>query len=329
MGEGESTVEEGAEQPKPKRESGVSSIVGIEPEQVAEVMAKYKKAFEGHSGKTLETKPIELFERDKTSEEVETMGTILGNIKPFVEHYQGVPVDVTLSHIHMLEKHKLDERTKKLTAEQDGFYEPEQQFIAIFDSGNNLKNAQLLVHELLHFNSFHTLEKTHTGVKIGYSGFERSHYNQKGIRDAMYFNEINEAMVEELVKRFDKQYFRSIPHISEKVNARDQLIAQKLITNPEDKDTLEYISLFEVKDSGFGMARVEGHAARFKERKALNELLVAIYGKNKDRFASPEDVFYIFATAFMTGDFSEVQKLVEKTDGKGSFKRLGERTKKR
>ena len=52
-----------------------------------------------------------------------------------------------------------------------------------------------------------------------------------------------------------------------------------------------------------------------------------LYLKNKGSFESKEDVFDLIAKAVLTGRLLSVARLMEKTHGKGSFRKLGAETK--
>ena len=66
----------------------------------------------------------------------------------------------------------------------------------------------------------------------------------------------------------------------------------------------------------------------YKERVKLNKLIDDIYENNKEKFASREDIFIIFAKAALTGRLLEVAHLIDSTFGKGSFSTIAEETKK-
>ena len=60
-----------------------------------------------------------------------------------------------------------------------------------------------------------------------------------------------------------------------------------------------------------------------KEREILNNLIEKLYFKNKDKFKNEEEVFDLFAKSVFTGKLSW-GRLVNKTFGKGTFKKLTE-----
>lgn len=323
--------ENNTEVSKPKRKTGVSKMVRFSEKDEKKAKEHFKDTFEKQS-----EKEIVKYERLKTEEEKKTIIDILAKMPDFIERYGGTPIDITLDHIHILDSEKLDEDIrKKLDMTKDeyggGGYKLSSQLIYIIDSGNNLYNAQAIVHEIIHFNSFQSIELTGKGKKISSVrriGFEIRRKDKKEV----FFREVNEAITEELAKRFDIQYFEDVPVISDEVKERNSIkkqfkdkgddIARIIKASPNELDknktnfTVEYYSYM-------------------KNREDLNQDIVNIYEKNKNErnkhgeliFNSAKDVFDVFAKAVMTGNLLEVARLLEKTYGKGSFRRRAERTK--
>lgn len=56
----------------------------------------------------------------------------------------------------------------------------------------------------------------------------------------------------------------------------------------------------------------------------FEEVCYELYQKNRDRFRSADDVFQVFAQAYCTGKLLTLARLIEKTYGKGAFRKLGE-----
>jgi len=319
-----------------KRETGFSEIVGVNPEQKGKVSNFAKEVLDNQSRKTIfENSPeIGQFEREKTREETEMIKDILDKMPDFVRRYGGIPIFLEPKHIHILDESRLDEETrkKKLESEEGGGYLPDQQFAYIFDAGSNLINAQKIIHEILHFNSFQSLEKVPEESKslrtrLRRVGFQIFSYNPKDKKDVyspenIYFNEFNEAVIEELTKRFDKEYFDSIPGTAEGVKERQSFIDK--YSPKEDNDISSVIT--KQLESGKWRTVIKQYEYS-KERRKLNELTKDIYERNPDRFESTEDVFNVFAKATMGGKLSETARLIEKTYGKGSFRKWGEGTK--
>jgi hypothetical protein len=61
-----------------------------------------------------------------------------------------------------------------------------------------------------------------------------------------------------------------------------------------------------------------------ESRRALNNLLAKLHGSNTDRFTSQEEVFPLFTRAYFTGKILPIERLVDRTFRKGTFRQLGE-----
>lgn len=67
----------------------------------------------------------------------------------------------------------------------------------------------------------------------------------------------------------------------------------------------------------------EGMYARLAERIKFYNLIDQLYHKNRDRFSAKEEIIGLFFKATFGGNIMPVARLIEKTFGKGSFKKLG------
>jgi len=56
----------------------------------------------------------------------------------------------------------------------------------------------------------------------------------------------------------------------------------------------------------------------------LNDLLDKLYQKNQDKFKDREQVFDVFAKSMLSGNLLPVGRLVDRTLGKGTFRKIGE-----
>jgi len=61
-----------------------------------------------------------------------------------------------------------------------------------------------------------------------------------------------------------------------------------------------------------------------QERKVFNILTDKLYTKNADQFSNREEVFTVFAKAMLTGNILPVGRLVDRTFGRGTLRRIGE-----
>ncbi len=302
------------------RENGVSRIIGFSEENIKEIEERFKDVFEN---------PIEddilKAKREKTEGEKNMISEILEKMPDFITKYGGIALRVPLKNIYIIDGNRLSDEGKKeveKTENAGGAYCISMQNLYIMDSGNTLKNAHRIVHELIHFNSFQSIELRDSKEKtygIRRVGFEIHSKRNKTI----YFNGINEAITEELHKRFDNEFFDNISLIAEDVKHRNDI-------RKHAKGKGEDISLIVTKqlDSGEWHSTVENYVYA-KERKELKKVIQKIYDENKNQFNSPEDVFNIFAKAAMNGKLLKAAKLIKRTYGKGSFKKLGETTQKK
>lgn len=318
MPEREPKFEEKIEEPK--RESGVSKYVGFNPKQEESISEHFREGFKNQEDENI---AFRKYEREKTEDEKRIIADILEKIPEFVKKYGGKPLNITLGHIHILDKGKIDEETKRKMEEPEtgAAYLATHELLFIFDTGNNLKNALHIVHELIHFNSFQSVELKKAEkpeYKLRRMGFEIHTKN-----DEVFFKDINEAVTVELEKRFDKQHFESINAISNDVETRNRI---KGYANGKGDDIA--LAITKKLESGKWQTTIENYTYP-KERKKLSKVIEEIYEVNKEeeRFNSSEDVFDIFAQAVMTGRLLKIADLCERTYGKGSFRALGEETK--
>ncbi len=317
----------GEENIEPPRESGISKIVGVNEGQEQEVAAKFKIAFEKQSA--LSEEMLKGYEREKTEDEMILIGEILGKISEFVGKYKGTPINITPDHIHILDGRKLQEEDKRklgISAREAGGYNWPHQTIYIVDEGNIIENAQHIVHEVLHFNSFQSinadpLEKQISERRIGFTVTNKKKHE-------VYFQDINEAITEELAKRFDHNYFQDFDVIKKEIKLRENFKKDAKV-KPDDISSVA-VSELEPLEPGTRRYSLESHLYSYpNERQRLSEIIEAIYETNKEEegFQSSEDVFKIFAEVAMNGKLLKVADLYERTYGKNSFRALGEETK--
>jgi hypothetical protein len=135
---------------------------------------------------------------------------------------------------------------------------------------------------------------------------------EKGDIQEELFGFMNEALTEELTKRFGERYFSDIDLL------KDEFAEYKKTGIESTSDNMPLRSvLSELTKSGLPSAYTS-------ERAHFVMLLTALYEKNKDRFDTYEDVFKVFASAMFNGELLPVARLIEGSFGKGSFRQIGE-----
>jgi|SRR3989344_1348847 len=324
MKEGEPKFEDNNKEEENKRKSGISKVVGVDSIQEQEIQQQLQNVFENQSEVKISGELLKDYEQEKTDEEKEIIDYILEKIPEFIRDYGGTFLNVTADHIHILDKEKIGEEEKKKLSitRENGGYNWQNQTIYLLEARRDSKllKTQMLVHEILHFVSFQSIEITEKGkrkINIRRLGIEIGSKRKREI----YFEDINEAITEELVKRFDEKYFEGLSILHEELKHREGFRKNKT-ENTDDISNLEI-----VKEIGPGNFEAIGYRYAYeKERQYLNEIIENIYKNNPEEFNTKEEVFKIFGEAAMSGKLLKIARLIEKTYGKGSFRILGEET---
>lgn len=274
------------------RTSGLSEVVGSDSETAKKFFREFESRFNQND-------PSE-FDIEKRSDEVEMVNLIMQKIPDFVKKYGGNPIVCAPEKIHFLKsKEGLTGLAKVFgTGEEKGLYDADAQTIYVFPSISNAMNAHAIVHETLHLNSFQSHEVDKKNPK-----FSEPRRRGFGIitKEGGLFNGLDEAIIEELALRFEKEYLPQIKESPEQLRAYGGPQIER--------------SVLEAKKGYY-----------LEERRRLKYVIGDIL-KKFDKFESEEEVFDIFAKAVMSGKLLEVAKLIEGTYGKGSFRKLGKETK--
>lgn len=308
-----------------KRESGVVKIVGAEsPEQEKEILDSIKEIFE-EEGK------LDEYEIDPEYQEI--IKLLSEEIPKFAEQYGAEPIKLDENKlVFHKQKQTILSKIKNLMGNgrvRLGSYDIETQRVdvvldAIVD--NPLVFAHILAHEFLHFHSFQSLTAEKNEDKTILYGRRVGLRIWKTSQDFVYFNNLDEAVIEELTRRFDEKILRkaSIPALRTEIEKREK-IKESLAAKGKEEEARELFALYSRRILAILEVRVSLDVYK-TERKKLNDLIKELYEKNREEFESEEDVFNIFAKASMSGNILPLARLIEKTFGKGSFRRLGEET---
>ncbi len=301
----------------------MTRIVGLEEDQEQELLAIYSEFFE--------TKQKFLkHEVEKTPEQKEIIDFINQKLPEFLRRYGAEPLNISEDKVHILSPDQFRGST-------EGIYLPGDQTIYIKDSKDCplLGFAKRLMHEYLHFNSFQSIQsrKKAKELKTRRWGFK---IIPKDAPEYAYFHDADEALMEELTKRFSKEFLVQMPVLQDdlrnlEINKQD-FEAMRARMNLSEEEMANLISdlayMQVVKKTGdqqeeYYEATLYGYCYP-EARKKLNGLITELYEKNKNDFQSQEEVFDLFAKAALSGRLLPIVRLIEKTFGKGSFRRLGE-----
>lgn len=317
---------------KNKKESGISRVVGIEESGEQELLDYFKRKFESQSKDELEV--------EHTPELDLLISQINEKMEEFMAKYGVRSLEIPSRNIHIYDKSKLDPQRRKQIEERyektGAFYVPIKQLIVLFRNyipGNKLYFAESLIHEMMHANSFASVQKVKEGraeiakgeetLRLGVrrSGLEIS---TKAGRFLFFY--INEAIIEELVIRFDRKYFSEFPDLKQEYDDRKEAIEAEAKRERKKESEILISGLEHRKKDAEGSHEVLLRTYSYRdEREKLNQLVNDLYKKNKNEFQSPEDVFTLLAKAVLNGQLLPIARLIEKTYGKGSFREIGEK----
>lgn len=272
----------------------------------------------------LRNQQIMPYEREKTPQELAIMKEIFARLPEFIEEYGSVNARyISLDQVHMLKESS--EHLDKIRphdpkgSRRTGNYVLNSGRIEVVSQGENyLKMAKTLVHELIHAHSFYSVDvntdphsKEVRGAsprRLGLAIYE------DGKPDEVFLNFMNEAITEELTKKFCEKYFPQIEGLKEPFDAYQK-------GKTPSATSLQSPTLSVVNE----LLQTQPLHTYRNERLEVVALLEILYERNKDKFASYDEVFKLFSRGMFRGDLLPMARLIEKTLGKGEFRKLAER----
>jgi hypothetical protein len=287
-------------------------------------------------GSKLRNQEFRWYEREKKIEEFEMIDAIVRSLPDFVREYGGTPVEgLSPETIHVLDTTKLSSDELNRLGNEDGWYLFHvQEGVVMPDDNSQLLMAQRIVHEILHLESYMSLEvhdnapATTDPHSIAMGG-KQVRVRRIGLSIAadygasLLFHDLDEAIIEELTKRFDEQHFGKIRTLQKEYERRAEFLRE--YASDADVDIAAITSRQAADGRWESTAPPYGYQ---KERGRLRDLIHDLYRLTKDRFASEEEIFRMFARASLSGNLLSVGRLIENALGKGSLRRLAEATKK-
>lgn len=195
-----------------------------------------------------------------------------------------------------------------------------------------------MIHEMLHFKSYNALQITSgespelREYRVGLTVHTRDGKN-------MYFVNLNEAITEEITKALVTKLFDNELFVQE--TRRTKSVVRRYpraVTNsgePLFDDDTFYADVDDKKSWREAVGRVFGVqenprdmiTERFTyqpEREVLNTLINKINERNPEQFQDRKEVFEVFAKGMITGNILPIGRLIERTFGAGTLRRIGE-----
>jgi len=271
-------------------------------------------------------------EREKTPEEIQIISFANEATNNIRQQYGLENFDIPPKNIHIINEESWPE------GKNIAFYKPMFQAIAMREQPAKIVFMEKIFHEMLHFKSYNALQVTSTenpkleGYRVGFSMQTRD-------GKKLYFTNLNEAVTEEMTKRFITKNLDN-PLFSDEINQTGDIIKKypRALTESGEpifsEDTF-YAEIEGKKSWGKAIGRLFGSQEKSKiikteafvykpERKILNKLIDEVFERNSEKFQDREEVFEVFAKGMMTGNILPVGRLIEKTFGIGTLRRIGE-----
>src|SRR3989344_2407997 len=247
-------------------------------------------------------------ERQKTKEELEIIAFVNEFTNTVATNFGGQSLDVQQKNVHVLDQSEIEQLDKifsqKETTHPSSIFIASLQAIVMSDKkGDLLAFTRELVHEMCHFKAFQSLEvrldpdrKMWVGKnRRGGLAIEIKRDKQKEAA----FVDLNEAIIEQLTGVILENLTKS--------NDLPDALKKQIEKVPNEKR----------EEKIFGAVYVP-------EQLRLIDIAEKIYGKNRDRFKNAGEVLRLFYKSMFSGELLQVARLIEKTFGKGSFKKIGE-----
>lgn len=199
----------------PERISSIDKVIARTPEEKKEAENYFAETFSNQKWEDLEGKELE-----KTEEQIEIINLVNEETNKLLEKYGLEKFDITDRNIHLLDKNAFNDtfgkELEKANINAISGFAPKGQF-AVFSLKENMTKslfAKKMFHEDIHFKSFQTAYVKDGNKVIGQCGLSLSPKLNEDKKDSYFFN-INEAVTEELTKRFCNNIVKNHPDFAE------------------------------------------------------------------------------------------------------------------
>ena len=271
-------------------------------------------------------------EREKTLEELQIISLVNEATNEIRQRYGLENFDIPPGNIHVVTE-EVWPREKSVA-----FYNSRLQGVAAREQPARIVFMEKIFHEMLHFKSYNALQITSgENPELDEYRVGLTVHTREGKR--MYFMNLNEAVTEEMTKRFATKLFDNPLFTKEAKQTKDVITRYpRAVTGSGeplfDNDTF-YAEVEGKKSWGEAVGRLFGAQEKPKkittesftyqsERRLLNTLINKILEKNTDKFQDKEEVFKVFAKGMITGNILPIGRLIERTFGNGTLRRIGE-----
>lgn len=303
----------------------VGNISEVEKEQI---LRNKGERFDDQIFEELQSK-----EREKTPQELQILSLVNRATNEIRQRYGLENFDIPSENIHVITEEAWPR--EKSTA----FFKPMLQTIAMREKLSNIAFLKTSFHEMIHFKSYGALQMiTGENPELDDYRLGLTIYSRDG--KEMYFRNLNEAVTEGMTKRFVRQVLDNALFADETRQTEDVIRKYPRAVTESGEPLFDGDTFYaEIQGSKswresadrlfsklFG-SRVKISTEGFtykQERKVLNMLIDKILERNPEKFQDKEEVFEVFAKGMMTGNILPVGRLIERTFGNGTLRRIGE-----
>lgn len=256
--------------------------------------------------KTLEVKG----EIEKTENQRSLCIIINEEVSKIIKKYENQDIEVTPDHVRIV-----DNSNARIADIALGQFLPEMQLILLNEPANDAEFTYVVIHESIHFKSYGAMQ---VPLDINHpDAYYRSGWNvgsRNRLNTQTYFQLIDEAMTEKMTM----EVFKTV------TDKNPELLRIKKVT----EDNIENGTLgYSLNEDVVYLDKKEGRGFTYvKPREALDTLIKKLFDKNSNKFKNHEEIFDLFLEGKFTGNILPIGKLIDKTFGKGTFKKLGEST---
>jgi hypothetical protein len=252
-------------------------------------------------------------ERPLTEREQKLVSLVSRAANDFAKKYGGRELKIASRHVAVV-----PENNGEMSEDATGEYFPHRQNFLTHAPVSELDFVISIFHEMIHFLSYQVVQMTleeKSRIKMYRTGFTLG--DRTGAHT--YFANLDEAIVEELTKRF-------LNTVAERLDARlrqEKKEIQDFVESGE-LDSFEGDEVVAVTENEDGENYTVTSLGYEDERAVLSTLIDKLYKANAGRFSHPDEIFDLFAQSIFTGHILDIARLVENTFGKGTFRKLGE-----
>jgi len=276
-----------------------------------------KKTFADESFELHEQRLKEIQQREITKDEkdIEIINLVNQKTNELLKKYNLNARDISIEQIHLLSEKDYNQLLAQNTDSAE--YSWYDQLVFVKKNNSDLIFAMRLFHELIHFKSYQAIQITNQKtIELYRLGLIANSHNRKD----RYFQNMNEAITEKLSKQFYGNELKLTSLFQAEIEDAERLREYSLTTAKNLAETENAIDIFQ---ADFNQRTFECFGYP-EQRRALDELIGKLFNKNREKFKNKKQVFDMFVKAMLSGDLLELGKLIDRTFGQGTFRKIGE-----